>query len=75
MDAPKTTERSKMLFEEEEMLIVGDQLAWDPFGYGEVGVDHRVGMLGRLGWAQAETEAEQRVGWVQQTRVGRRCYL
>jgi hypothetical protein len=30
-----------MLFEEEEMLVIADELTWDSFGHGEVGADHR----------------------------------
>jgi hypothetical protein len=31
---------SEMLFEEVEVLVIGDELSWDPIGHGEVGVDH-----------------------------------
>jgi len=45
LGSTKTAKIGEMLFEEVEMLVVGDQLAWDPFGYGEVGVDHFVGAI------------------------------
>lgn len=57
----KAAKMCKMLFEEVEMLVVGDQLAWDLFGYGEVNVDHFVRDLGLARGYQPDRSKHDRV--------------